>query len=118
MVGDVDDPGDLGHRIPNRHLNALAEGDRRHPAAGAASAQAEESGAILYGHQIGMTAMGGDARVDLPIEDLEQIPNLAEVERLLIAVAMNRNQNNKGRAAAALGISREGLRKRLLRETT
>ena len=55
---------------------------------------------------------------DLPIEDLEQIPNLAEVERLLIAVAMNRNQNNKGRAAAALGISREGLRKRLLREST
>jgi hypothetical protein len=53
---------------------------------------------------------------DLPLADLAQIPNLAEVERLLIAVAMNRSQNNRGKAAAALGISREGLRKRLLRE--
>jgi hypothetical protein len=52
---------------------------------------------------------------DLPLEDLNQVPNLAEVERLLISVAMNRNQNNRGKAAAALGISREGLRRKLLR---
>jgi hypothetical protein len=47
--------------------------------------------------------------------DLEQVPNMAEVERLLVAVAMNKNQNNRGKAAAALGISREGLRKKLLK---
>ncbi len=52
---------------------------------------------------------------DLPLEDLQQVPNIAEVERLLISVAMSRNQNNRGKAAAALGISREGLRRKLLR---
>jgi hypothetical protein len=53
---------------------------------------------------------------DLPLADLHQIPNLAEVERLLVSLAMRRSQNNKGKAAAALGISREGLRQKLLRE--
>ena len=52
---------------------------------------------------------------DLPLEDLKRVPNIAEVERLLISVAMNKNQNNRGKAAAALGISREGLRRKLLR---
>jgi hypothetical protein len=52
---------------------------------------------------------------DMPFEDLKQVPNIAEVERLLISVAMKRNQNNRGKAAAALGISREGLRRKLLK---
>jgi DNA-binding protein Fis len=53
---------------------------------------------------------------DLPIADLVQVPNLAEVERLLVSLAMDRSQNNRGKAAAALGISREGLRRKLMRE--
>ncbi|GEM_PF-5375566 len=53
---------------------------------------------------------------DLPLEDLQHLPNLAEVERLLMQVAMSRHQNNKGRAAAALGLSREGFRRKLERE--
>jgi hypothetical protein len=52
---------------------------------------------------------------DLPVADLAEIPNLDEMERILVAQAMSRNQNNKGRAAAALGISRENLRRKLLR---
>jgi DNA-binding NtrC family response regulator len=53
---------------------------------------------------------------DLPLGDLARIPNLAEVERMLVTEALNRNKNNKGKAAAALGISREGLRRKLSRQ--
>ena len=52
---------------------------------------------------------------DLPLEDLAQFPNIDQVEMLLIAHAMRRNQNHKGKVAADLGISREGLRRKLLR---
>ena len=52
---------------------------------------------------------------DLPLQELEELPNMQEVEMMLIADAMRRHQNHKGRAAATLGISREGLRRKLLR---
>lgn len=52
---------------------------------------------------------------DLPLEDLAHLPNIEQVEMLLIAHAMRRNQNHKGKVAAELGISREGLRRKLLR---
>jgi len=52
---------------------------------------------------------------DLALEELEELPKLQEVEMILIADAMRRNQNHKGKAAAAIGISREGLRRKLLR---
>ncbi len=47
------------------HLDALAEGHGRHPAAGAAAAQAQVGGAVLHRDQVGAASMGGDGRVDL-----------------------------------------------------
>lgn len=52
---------------------------------------------------------------DLPLQDLEVLPNLQEVEVILIEAAMRRNQNNRGKVAETLGISRETIRKKLLR---
>ena len=50
---------------------------------------------------------------DLPLERLEEIPNLAEVERLVIGEAMRRARSNKTKAAGFLGLTREGLRKKI-----
>lgn len=52
---------------------------------------------------------------DLPLDRLEQVPPLVEIERLIIVEALRRTHNNKTRAAQALGITREGLRKKLQR---
>lgn len=52
---------------------------------------------------------------DLPLEQLEQLPTLAELERLIIAEAMRRNNSVKRLAAEQLGLTREGLRKKILR---
>lgn len=52
---------------------------------------------------------------DLPLNKLDPLPQLRELERLLILEALNRSGNNKTRAAAALGMTREGLRKKLNR---
>ncbi len=52
---------------------------------------------------------------DLPLDRLEQVPPLEEIERLIIVEALRRTHNNKTRAAQALGITREGLRKKLQR---
>ena len=71
VVGDVDHPEDLGDRFAYGHLDPLAQGDRRHPAARASSAQAEVGGVVLDGHQVGAAAVRGNARVDLLFEDLE-----------------------------------------------
>lgn len=51
---------------------------------------------------------------DLPLDQLEEI-NLAEIERMLIAEAMRRSGGRKTEAAPLLGLSREGLRKKILR---
>lgn len=51
---------------------------------------------------------------DLPLDQLEEI-NLAEIERMLIAEAMRRAGGRKTEAAPLLGLSREGLRKKILR---
>ncbi len=52
---------------------------------------------------------------ELPLDRLEPSPLLQEMERLLIREALNRCGNNRTRAAAALGLTREGLRKKLNR---
>ncbi len=52
---------------------------------------------------------------ELPLDRLEPFPLLQEMERLLIREALNRCGNNRTRAAAALGLTREGLRKKLNR---
>ncbi len=52
---------------------------------------------------------------ELPLERLEPFPQLQEVERLLIQEAMNRAGGSRSRAAAALGMTREGLRKKMIR---
>ena len=52
---------------------------------------------------------------ELPLDRLEPFPLLREMERLLIQEALNRCGNNRTRAAAALGLTREGLRKKLNR---
>ena len=51
---------------------------------------------------------------DLPLDQLEEI-NLAEIERMVIAEAMRRTGGKKTEAAPLLGLSREGLRKKILR---
>ncbi len=53
--------------------------------------------------------------VELPLDRLEPFPLLQEMERLLVQEALNRYGNNRTRAAAALGLTREGLRKKLNR---
>ena len=55
---------------------------------------------------------------ELPLNRLEPFPLLQEMERLLIREALNRCSNNRTRAAAALGLAREGLRKKLNRYRT
>lgn len=51
----------------------------------------------------------------LPLQDLEPFPNLREIEKLLIQAAIERARNNKAKAAAFLGVTREGLRKKMVR---
>ena len=52
---------------------------------------------------------------DLALEELAELPKMQEVEMMLIADAMRRYQNHKGKVAASIGISREGLRRKLSR---
>jgi hypothetical protein len=52
---------------------------------------------------------------ELPLGRLEPLPSLREMERLFILEALSRSGNNKTRAAAVLGMTREGLRKKLNR---
>jgi hypothetical protein len=51
----------------------------------------------------------------LPLKRLDPIPQLEQLEILLIQEAMRRAGNNKTQAAAWLGITREGLRKKIRR---
>jgi hypothetical protein len=51
----------------------------------------------------------------LPLKRLDAIPQLEQLEVLLIQEAMRRAGNNKTQAAAWLGITREGLRKKIRR---
>ena len=50
-----------------------------------------------------------------PLSDLQTTFNLEQAERLLVQRALDACQGNKSRAAELLGITREGLRKKLLR---
>ena len=50
-----------------------------------------------------------------PLPDLQTTFNLEQAERLLVQRALDACQGNKSRAAELLGITREGLRKKLLR---
>ncbi len=52
---------------------------------------------------------------ELPLGRLDPLPSLREMERLFILEALSRSGNNKTRAAAVLGMTREGLRKKLNR---
>lgn len=51
----------------------------------------------------------------LPLQELDPLPPIKQVEMLLIQEAMRRSGNNKTIAAAWLGITREGLRRKLER---
>ena len=51
----------------------------------------------------------------LPLKRLDPIPQLEQLEILLIQEAMRRANNNKTQAAAWLGMTREGLRKKIMR---
>ena len=50
-----------------------------------------------------------------PLPDIQTTFNLEQAERLLVQRALDACQGNKSRAAELLGITREGLRKKLLR---
>ena len=50
-----------------------------------------------------------------PLPDIRTTFNLEQAERLLVQRALDACQGNKSRAAELLGITREGLRKKLLR---
>lgn len=50
-----------------------------------------------------------------PLPDIQATFNLEQAERLLVQRALDTCQGNKSRAAELLGITREGLRKKLLR---
>lgn len=63
----------------------------------------------------GEPAAGKLSPAELPLDRLEPFPLLQEMERLLIREALTRSKNNRTRAAAALGLTREGLRKKLNR---
>ena len=51
----------------------------------------------------------------IPFEKLQPFPQLQQVERLLVRAALRLAGYNRTVAAEALGISREGLRKKLQR---
>ncbi len=51
----------------------------------------------------------------LPISALAYLPQIREVERMLIQEALLRAGNNKSAAARTLGVTREGLRKKIIR---
>ena len=51
-----------------------------------------------------------------PLPDIRTTFNLEQAERLLVQRALDACQGNKSRAAELLGITREGLRKKLLRQ--
>ena len=64
----------------------------------------------------GREGCGGNITVEeLPVQQLEPFPQFVQVERLLIQEAMARSGNNKTAAAAALGMTRDGLRKKMIR---
>ncbi len=52
---------------------------------------------------------------EVQMHSLEGVLNLQEMEQLLIKKALERTNNNKSQAARLLGISREGLRKKMAR---
>lgn len=52
---------------------------------------------------------------ELPLKRLNTLPQLEELEKMLIQEALKRHKNNKTRAAVVLGMTREGLRKKMLR---
>lgn len=62
-----------------------------------------------------VSASVSQASVVLPVHHDEHSFNLEEAERTLIAKAIAFAEGNKTRAAALLGITREGLRKKLIR---
>jgi biotin carboxylase len=66
--GHVDDVGDLGHRLPDRHRDALAEGDSRQAATLAATGEAHVGDALLDRDEVGAPAVHGDLRVDLVLD--------------------------------------------------
>lgn len=51
----------------------------------------------------------------LPLHRLLVLPQLEELELMLIEEALHRCKGNKTRAAAVLGVTREGLRRKILR---
>jgi len=51
----------------------------------------------------------------LPLDKLHPFPHLRQVERLFVREALKRTGQNITHAAAALGITREGLRKKMIR---
>lgn len=52
---------------------------------------------------------------ELPLTRLNKLPQLEELEKMLIQEALKRFKNNKTRAAEVLGMTREGLRKKIER---
>ncbi len=52
---------------------------------------------------------------DLHLERLEPFPQLEQMDRLMVREALHRTEGDKTWAAEALGITREGLRKKLIR---
>ena len=57
VVGDVDDLGDLGHRVEDRDLDALAQRDRGHAAALAPAAEAQVGDRVLDRDELGVAAV-------------------------------------------------------------
>ena len=75
----------------------------------------EQSAAATRLRRDGKPAARKLSAAELPVDRLEPFPRLQEMERLLIREALTRSKNNRTRAAAALGLTREGLRKKLNR---
>ncbi len=67
--------------------------------------------ARLVPHHLSET---GVAAEELPLDRLEPFPQLREVERLLIEAALRR-ERNRAEVARMLGVTREGLRKKMIR---
>ncbi len=74
MVSRVDDRDDLGDRIPDRDLDALAERDIDLGAALAAASEGDIGRAVPDFEQVDDTAVRRDARVHLAVEDILDAP--------------------------------------------
>ena len=94
MIGDVDDPENIGKTLTERRLDTLPERHLRHTAALTSALEAEANPSLIGALDDDMAAMSSDHGVDVRIDDLQDpftdsVPALLRRRR-----ARRRNQSH------------------------